>query len=206
MVVAVSFLVASNVRADILTIGGFTFSGSGVVWGWDGIKFYSNAQITEYNENVQSDWNITSLNHTSNKEVLTLSLTNGTETITGSVVSSGATANSGWHHHSGLTDEFAMSLRHNNAMNVVVGFNVVGNDSDFVNAMFFNLTGHNNSFSGLNVTAYGRNAEGIVFARTVHSSETDGFFGFSIEDGIRVCQTLCGVGWSPLVDSGIVPR
>jgi len=182
LVLAASFFVVANAKATtIIKLGNIEFDISDVVFD-NTIQFYSNADIDAYNTLPASDWVLSGFQQTG-REVLQLTSKNEVtgETIFGTALQYGANGNNGWHSKSGLTEDFfGVSLHHNNAMNVNVGFEV---QDDFVNAMAFVINQHNNSFNGLSVTAYGIDESGTIYGQTATLNDTSSFFGFSIESG-----------------------
>jgi len=170
LALAVSFLVAANVRADLIT-------------------FYGNnkTNVEAYFTNAQAYdiWNFGNFEGQTNDNTFVAS--NGADSLNGRIVMSNTNGNGGGYNF-GNASEGTIQLAHNTARTTTISFDYGSNYSGSLLQSFYFTTGiHDNASYGMSVIAHGIDADGkaIKYTDTYQALTKDnlGFWGFTIDEG-----------------------
>ena len=163
LALAITFLVAANAKADILTYGN-TANAVAEYFAAAGDQNWVFSQPTGSKDNWKFS---TSINNTMV----------GSGTIEGK-----AQGNSGFDKFNGSTAG-TLSLSHNNAREVAINFNWNSATSgDLLQAIYFSIAKHNNSFDGLQVQVWDDLGNTKSINQMLAKGDV-GFFGFTLDTG-----------------------
>jgi hypothetical protein len=169
LVLAVSFLVAANVRADIIT-----------VYGTNDVEAYFETaasshwmfgDLTKIDTKHGQEWGFSLLNTDTDAEAW------------GTIKSCQHTGNAGGFTFGSTGDPGTMSIAHNTTLVAGITFDLNGivTTDSFIDSFYFTLAAHDNSHdSFVNVTATSANGESIQVRQ---QASVGMFFGFTLDEG-----------------------